>query len=321
MDESFVYRWHDLKTGKYYVGKHKGRPDDGYIASSKYFLEEYYMRPEDFVRKIIKTGSDVEMFKYETKLLNRVNASENPKFYNKYNNIDKLYNDGSDEIKESQKTTWLKNYGVDNPSKSKAIRAKMSASAKSPATQNKKRNTMMRKYNVAHPTHHPEFIEKKQNTWERKYGVKEVLSRGTETRKKQDQTKLEKYGSTSILGLDFVIEKSKQSWIKKYGVDNPFKAESIKEKIRRTNLKKYGVENPAQSRLIQDKKIENMKIKANLPVEELIEIIKNNYQYYKKTRSGKLIVNSMIMRLLSFRETDDVEYILSRLKNYNESVL
>jgi hypothetical protein len=38
--EAFVYCWTDKITNKLYVGSHKGSPDDGYVCSGKYMLEE-----------------------------------------------------------------------------------------------------------------------------------------------------------------------------------------------------------------------------------------------------------------------------------------
>lgn len=51
--DTFVYCWTDHKTHKLYVGMHKGRPDDGYISSSKHLLKEYHLRPQDFTREVL----------------------------------------------------------------------------------------------------------------------------------------------------------------------------------------------------------------------------------------------------------------------------
>ena len=37
----FVYKWVFSETGEYYIGKHSGQEDDGYIASGKLFWERY----------------------------------------------------------------------------------------------------------------------------------------------------------------------------------------------------------------------------------------------------------------------------------------
>ena len=69
-----------------YVGSHKGFTDDGYICSSKYMLEEYNKRPEDFSRQIVAEGSHKEMRIFESSILKNVNAALNENFYNMHNN-------------------------------------------------------------------------------------------------------------------------------------------------------------------------------------------------------------------------------------------
>lgn len=91
--EAFVYCWTDRKTNKLYVGSHKGSIDDGYICSSKYMLEEYNKRPEDFSRQIIAEGDLFDIRKLEAKILQSVKASINEDFYNKHEN-DGFYFDG-----------------------------------------------------------------------------------------------------------------------------------------------------------------------------------------------------------------------------------
>lgn len=91
--ESFVYCWTDKKTNKLYVGSHKGSIEDGYICSSKYMLEEYKNRPEDFSRQIIAHGNLNDIRKLESKILKSVNAKLNENFYNKHEN-DGFYFEG-----------------------------------------------------------------------------------------------------------------------------------------------------------------------------------------------------------------------------------
>jgi hypothetical protein len=93
MATGFVYCWTDRKNNMLYVGSHKGNIEDGYICSSKYMLEEYKKRPEDFSRKIIAEGEIEDIRKLETKILQSVNASVNEDFYNKHEN-DGFFFDG-----------------------------------------------------------------------------------------------------------------------------------------------------------------------------------------------------------------------------------
>ena len=91
--EAFVYCWTDKKTNKLYVGSHRGSIDDGYVCSSKYMMEEYNERPEDFSRQIVAQGSHADMRKFEAVILQAVDAKINENFYNRHNN-DGFYFDG-----------------------------------------------------------------------------------------------------------------------------------------------------------------------------------------------------------------------------------
>lgn len=93
MNQAFVYCWTDHKTNKLYIGSHKGSIDDGYVCSSKYMMEEYKSRPEDFTRQIVATGKTEDIRKLECVLLQTLNAKIDENFYNKHNG-DGLYFDG-----------------------------------------------------------------------------------------------------------------------------------------------------------------------------------------------------------------------------------
>jgi len=93
MNEAFVYCWTDKSTNKLYIGSHKGSIEDGYVCSSKYMLEEYKKRPNDFTRQIIAQGNIPDIRKLEAKILKSVDAKVNEEFYNRHNN-DGFYFDG-----------------------------------------------------------------------------------------------------------------------------------------------------------------------------------------------------------------------------------
>ena len=68
--EAFVYRWYDAPNDMYYLGKHKGSPDDIYTHSSwvwPRFTKDNI--PEGVTREIIAEGTDEEMSILEHKLL------------------------------------------------------------------------------------------------------------------------------------------------------------------------------------------------------------------------------------------------------------
>tara|TARA_E500000318_G_scaffold111085_1_gene128414 strand:+ start:119 stop:823 length:705 start_codon:yes stop_codon:yes gene_type:complete len=89
--ESFVYLWYDSRNKMFYLGKHKGTPDDGYTHSSNRWQKfSSDSVPEGVKRRVLTYGSDKDMYELETKLLfNRkekcwdryYNASINGKFY------------------------------------------------------------------------------------------------------------------------------------------------------------------------------------------------------------------------------------------------
>ena len=79
----FVYKWNDTSNGMYYIGCHKGSPDDNYIGSGTYFLSAYKKRPEAFVREILYVGEDFA--ELEEFILVELNASKDKKSYNLVN--------------------------------------------------------------------------------------------------------------------------------------------------------------------------------------------------------------------------------------------
>ena len=81
--EAFVYKWTNLENGMYYIGKHKGTDNDGYISSGKSFLNEYHNRPESFVREIIFRGTDKDCLNKEQNLIKQaVRLDGYQKLYN-----------------------------------------------------------------------------------------------------------------------------------------------------------------------------------------------------------------------------------------------
>lgn len=100
--DSFVYKWTDTLTGKMYIGVHKGTTDDGYVCSSKYMMEEYVNRPDDFVREVLETGTYEECQLKETVILKSVDAAKNPMYYNQSNGAETFYWSGplSEEMKK-----------------------------------------------------------------------------------------------------------------------------------------------------------------------------------------------------------------------------
>ena len=127
MSEAFVYLWYDAPNKKYYLGKHKGTPDDSYTHSSSVW-ESFTKNniPEGVSRRILACGTDEEMCILENKLL--VNRKKRcwDRYYN--NGVgDPRYVDMSGEnnpnwggLSEETKKKLSKNlkqFYIDNPDK------------------------------------------------------------------------------------------------------------------------------------------------------------------------------------------------------------
>lgn len=68
--EAFVYVWTNTENNMFYIGKHLGSEDDGYISSGKHFLAAYNTNPSIFERTIVFRGTHAEVRKEETRRIN-----------------------------------------------------------------------------------------------------------------------------------------------------------------------------------------------------------------------------------------------------------
>jgi len=82
--EAFVYRWRH-RDGMWYIGYHKGNPNDGYICSSVTARPAIEQDPDNWTRKILRSGSKLDMMVLERRLLKKLNAKDNSKSYNRSN--------------------------------------------------------------------------------------------------------------------------------------------------------------------------------------------------------------------------------------------
>ena len=83
MREAFVYLWYDAPNKMYYLGKHKGSPDDTYTHSST--IWESFTKdniPEGVTRRILAYGTDEEMCILEHELL----VNRKKRCWNRYYN-------------------------------------------------------------------------------------------------------------------------------------------------------------------------------------------------------------------------------------------
>lgn len=81
----FIYLWFDRKHKKFYLGRHWGTIDDGYICSSKSMREAYRRRPSDFKRRIVTRVNDRDILVLEEqRWLNMIDIEKlKTRYYNK----------------------------------------------------------------------------------------------------------------------------------------------------------------------------------------------------------------------------------------------
>ena len=83
MKEAFVYLWFDTKNRMFYLGYHKGTPDDSYTHSST-VMESFTKTsiPSYMRRRILATGTHEEMIELEKELLDNRKEKCWDKYYN-----------------------------------------------------------------------------------------------------------------------------------------------------------------------------------------------------------------------------------------------
>jgi len=107
----FVYLWFDRKHKRYYIGCHWGTIDDGYICSSNWMRKSYRKRPQDFKKRIIKTGlSRIGMYIEEQRYLDMQKPEEKKiRYYNLYTKNGNLWHQYPESVKTiGQKISYSK---------------------------------------------------------------------------------------------------------------------------------------------------------------------------------------------------------------------
>lgn len=87
MEYGFIYIWYDRKHKRYYVGKHWGPTDDGYLGSSTWLKNSLKRRSQDFRRRILTYVYDRDFLaEEEQRWLNQIKKEELGKRYYNLNN-------------------------------------------------------------------------------------------------------------------------------------------------------------------------------------------------------------------------------------------
>ena len=130
MTEAFVYLWYDAPNKMYYLGKHKGSPEDSYTHSST--IWESFTKdniPEGVTRRILAYGTDEEMCILEHELLvnrkkrcwNRYynNSLGDPRYVDMSGENNPMYGKGAERTGENNpmygKTWGGRRAGENNP--------------------------------------------------------------------------------------------------------------------------------------------------------------------------------------------------------------
>ena len=174
MSEAFVYLWFDSKNRKFYLGKHKGTPDDGYTHSST-VMESFDVPPPHMKRRILAYGTDEEMCLLEHECLKNRKEKKWERYYNKHLG-DPRYIDQSGENNPSYK------HGLANdPEWKKRINRKYYHKNKKEIRQkeNEKRRSLVGK-------EREEYLAKKRDEYQRHKNVYRAKSKKRYEEKKEE---------------------------------------------------------------------------------------------------------------------------------------
>lgn len=149
----------------------------------------------------------------------------------------------SDELKKKRsakaKETFLKKYGVDNPSKTIEVKAKI-------------QKTNLERYGHECSAQSEVVKEKIKATNLKKYGV-EYSFQAEVVKEKIRATSLERYGVDNPSKSDIIKDRIVESNRRNLGVDYPMQSKDVLDKSRVTSLQKYGTEYPNQSEIVKSK--------------------------------------------------------------------
>lgn len=161
----------------------------------------------------------------------------------------------------------------------------ISCSRKTDRSKQKRKNTMLDRYNCEYALSNKNIREKRDITMLNKYGTIHAL-KNKKLKEKYENTMIKKYGVKYPSNNDALKLKRKNAFIAVYGVDNPLKLEDVKIKRSNTMIEKYGVEYSFQSDYLKNK-IKNT-IKNKYGVENVMQCA---YFFEKNQNSGHKFKN------------------------------
>jgi hypothetical protein len=119
-------------------------------------------------------------------------------------------------------------------------------------TQDKIKETNIKKYGVAHFSKTDEYNEKVKSTSLAKYGAAHY-SKTDEFKNNVKQTNLDKFGVEYPAQSSAILARMQETTMNTYGVNNPMHSDIVKAKLANTNIQKYGVPNVLSSLAIRKK--------------------------------------------------------------------
>ena len=211
-------------------GRRVGKIKNNLYLNIKQYLDNRYNDSESYTETIRRIQNKIEIRPVCKECGRHIKFCTNnkDKFFQEFCSRECVRK--SNITQERIKQTCLKKYGVINGGGSKQALEKI-------------KKTCQEKYGVDNVFYLKEVQEKKKKSCFKHYGVEYNLS-AKEVRQSIKQTCLKKYGVINGGGSKQALEKIKKTCQEKYGVDNVFYLKEVQEKKKNTWISKYGVDHP-----------------------------------------------------------------------------
>jgi len=207
----------------------------------------------------------------------------------KWNEGKKRFDDGCC-LDHNKKITFLKNFGVDHPNKSKKHQRKVIKS-------------MREKFGVDYITQTEYHKEKVKKTNLEKYNAESVL-KVPEIREKIKSTNVIKFGYSECLSSPKIREKASKTNFKKFGFECSLSSPKIREKASKTNIERYGSIFPMRNEELLEKRrltiVEKYDVNGILAFEEISQKVRK--KHFKRFYESKLMNNDFVLPLFSLDE-------------------
>jgi len=143
----FIYVWFDKQYNRFYVGRHWGTENDGYICSSNSMRDAHRRRPNDFKRRIVSRVHTKEtLIIEEQRWLDMIKPEElNKKYYNKTQKATTPSTLGYNHSEETKQKIKLSNIGKSRSETTKNNNKKASIKQFSDPEQKKKISDIVKK--------------------------------------------------------------------------------------------------------------------------------------------------------------------------------